>query len=119
MLQRLAAGPCLANPYLASGSRSGTVGSDVTPGKEVLEKPMTWGFLATFLVGVFGFIGFLVLGLGYWPILELPVLTPVGAYSYMTFRFRNTAGFARFLAGYGLCLLLFISVGMLYFVLPV
>jgi hypothetical protein len=70
-----------------------------------LDSPMLWGFLSTLLLGITGYFGLFV---GAWPLLWLPVLAPVFAFVYMRSRFRNDAGFGRFLVGYGICLVLFV-----------
>ena len=74
-----------------------------------LDHPMTWGFLSTSLLALGGFVGLL---LGAWPLLWLPVVTPVFAYSYMRFRLQSSRGFGRFLAGYGMSLVTIEVIGI-------
>ena len=74
-----------------------------------LEHPLTWGFLATILLALAGFIGLLV---GAWPLLWLPVLTPVFAFVFLKFSLKSYKGFWRFLAGYALGLVVAETAGI-------
>jgi hypothetical protein len=76
-----------------------------------LYRPLLWGFLTTFLLGILGVFGLM---LGAWPLLWLPLLAPVFAFLYMRLMLHNDAGFGRFLAGYGICLTLFIVLMVLF-----
>jgi hypothetical protein len=76
-----------------------------------LENALLWGFLSTFLLGILGYLGLL---LGAWPLLWLPLLSPVFAFFYVQSRFHSHKDFDRFLAGYGICLVLFILLGILF-----
>ncbi len=78
----------------------------------VLDRPVLWGFVSTFLFGVFGLMAAL---LGAWPMLWLPLLSPLFAFFFMRTRFHNNVGFDRFLAGFGACLVVFIVLGILFF----
>jgi hypothetical protein len=87
-------------------ARSSNEEEQVGPGGSML-----WGFLSTLLLGVIGFIAALA---GAWPLLWLPLLAPVFAFAYGRLRLHSRHGFGRFLAGYGICLTVFIALMIAY-----
>lgn len=76
-----------------------------------MKAPILWGFLATTLLGM---LGYFCLLLGAWPLLWLPLLTPVFAYAYMRSRLHVVTDFDRFLAGYGICLMVLVVLGVVF-----
>ena len=80
--------------------------------REEMSHPLLWGFLATLFLGIIGYFGLLV-SRSLWPLLWLPLLSPLFGIIYLIFFVHNTSGLNRFLAGFGISLVAIMAVGIL------
>jgi hypothetical protein len=86
---------------------------DHAQGQEVvLRKPVLWGLLSTLLLACLGLVSTKI---GAWPLLWLPLFSPVIAGIYTRFILHEAINFGRFLIGYGIGLFVIVTAGTVIF----
>lgn len=96
----------------AAEAEAGSADDDRGKAEEGKSDPLLWGFLTTLFLGVVGYFALLI-SRNLWPLLWLPLLSPVLGIIYFIFSAHSTRGMNRFLAGFGICLVVIMAVGVL------
>lgn len=87
-------------------------GTDGVGDREEMSLPLMWGFLVTLFLGVIGYYGLLT-SRSLWPLLWLPLLSPILGILYLIFFIHSTRDLNRYLAGFGIGLVTIMAVGVL------
>ena len=87
-------------------------GTDEAKDRGEMSVPLLWGFLVTLFLGVIGYYGLLA-SRSLWPLLWLPLLSPVLGILYLIFFVHSTRDLNRYLAGFGIGLVTIMAVGVL------
>ncbi len=87
-------------------------GTDGAEDRRGMSLPLLWGFLVTLSLGVIGYYGLLT-SRSLWPLLWLPLLSPILGILYLIFFVHSTRDLNRYLAGFGIGLVTIMAVGVL------